>query len=31
MKSLGMSYQEIARSLNVGETTIVRAYKYNRN
>ncbi|MHB8280393.1 MAG: hypothetical protein ACYDIA_22500 [Candidatus Humimicrobiaceae bacterium] len=28
---LGMSYQQIAKSLNVGETTIIRACKYERD
>ena len=28
LKSLGMSYQEIAKSLNVSRTTIVRACKF---
>ena len=31
LHTLGMSYQQIAKSLNVGETTIIRAYKYKRN
>ena len=26
--ALGMSYQQIAKSLNVGETTVIRACKY---
>ena len=26
--SLGMSYQQIAKSLNVGETTVIRACKF---
>ena len=27
LHTLGMSYQEIAKSLSVGETTVIRAYK----
>ena len=30
LKSLGMSFQQIAKSLNVGVTTIIRACKYKR-
>ena len=26
--NLGMSYKQIAKSLNVGETTVIRACKY---
>ena len=26
--SLGMTYQEIAKNLNIGETTIIRACKF---
>ena len=26
--ALGMSYQQIAKNLNVGETTVIRACKY---
>ena len=29
--SLGMSYQQISKSLNVGETTVIRACKYKTN
>ena len=28
LHNLGMSYQQIAKSLNVGETTVIRACKY---
>ena len=28
LKSLGMSYQQIAKSLNVGETTVLRSCKH---
>jgi len=28
LHNLGMSYQQIAKNLNVGETTIIRANKY---
>jgi len=31
LHSLGMSNQQIAKSLNVGETTIIRACKYERD
>ena len=30
LKSLGMSYQQIASSLNIGETTVIRACKYKK-
>ncbi|MHB8279717.1 MAG: hypothetical protein ACYDIA_18980 [Candidatus Humimicrobiaceae bacterium] len=28
--TLGMSYRQIAKSLNIGETTVVRACKYKK-
>lgn len=31
LRTLGMSYQQIVKNLNIGETTVIRACKYKRD
>jgi transposase len=31
LRLLGMSYKEIAKSLNIGKNTVIRACKYKNN